>query len=111
IDAFTLLDSPWDRFLAGDDSALSTDAQHGALLFYGDAGCARCHSGNLLTDQEFHNAAVPQLGPGKGRQNPYIDLGRARETGNPDDRFAFRTPPLRNVALTGPWMHNGAFAT
>lgn len=111
IDAFTLLDSPWDRYLAGNDRALSSDAKHGALLFYGEVGCARCHSGNLLTDQEFHNAAVPQLGPGKGRRNPYIDLGRARETGNPDDRFAFRTPPLRNVALTGPWMHNGAFAT
>ena len=111
IDAFTLLDSPWDRYLAGDDSALTTDAKQGALLFYGSAGCARCHSGNLLTDQAFHNAAVPQFGPGKGRQNPYIDLGRARETGVTEDRFAFRTPPLRNVALTGPWMHNGAFAT
>jgi cytochrome c peroxidase len=109
IDAFTLLDSPWDRYLAGDDSALSDDARQGALLFYGKAGCAECHSGNLLTDQEYYNIAVPQFGPGKGRKNAYIDLGHARETENPDDRFAFRTPPLRNVTLTGPWMHNGAY--
>jgi cytochrome c peroxidase len=111
IDAFTLLDSPWDRYLAGDDAALTGEAKQGALLFYGAAGCAQCHSGNLLTDQQFYNIVVPQFGPGKGRQNAYVDLGHARETGNPEDRFAFRTPPLRNVALTGPWMHNGAYAS
>jgi cytochrome c peroxidase len=111
IDAFTLLDSPWDRYLAGDDEALTDEAKQGALLFYGAAGCSVCHSGNLLTDQEYYNIAVPQFGPGKGRQNAYIDLGHARETENPDDRFAFRTPPLRNVTLTGPWMHNGAYTT
>ncbi len=111
IDAFTLLDSPWDRYLAGDDAALSDDAKQGALLFYGQAGCAECHSGNLLTDQQFHNIAVPQFGPGKGRGNAYVDLGHARETDNPADRFTFRTPPLRNVTLTGPWMHNGAYTS
>lgn len=111
IDAFTLLNSPWDRYLAGDHTALSDDAKQGALLFYGKANCVACHSGNLMTDQDFHNIATPQLGPGKGRKNPYIDYGRARETGNPEDRFAFRTPPLRNVAVTGPWMHNGAYQT
>ncbi|HSN75189.1 MAG TPA: FG-GAP-like repeat-containing protein [Anaerolineae bacterium] len=111
IDAFTLLDSPWDRYLAGDDGALTEKAKQGALLFYGEAGCAECHSGNLLTDQQFYNIATPQFGPGKGRANAYVDLGHARETGNPDDRFAFRTPPLRNVTLTGPWMHNGAYSS
>lgn len=111
IDAFTLLDSPWDRYLAGDDSALTEDAKQGALLFYGAAGCAECHGGNLLTDQQFHNIAVPQFGPGKGRKNAYIDLGHARESQNPEDRFTFRTPPLRNVTLTGPWMHNGAYGS
>ena len=54
--------------------------------------------------------AVPQVGPGKGREEP-LDYGRARETGDKCDLFAFRTPPLRNVALTGPWMHNGAYTT
>jgi cytochrome c peroxidase len=53
---------------------------------------------------------VPQIGDGKGREQPF-DLGRARETGNDCDRYAFRTPPLRNVAITGPWMHDGAFTS
>ncbi|MCA9935303.1 MAG: hypothetical protein KC415_15315, partial [Anaerolineales bacterium] len=107
---FTFDDSPFDRYIQGDTSALSDAEKRGALLFYGEAGCSSCHSGGLLTDQEFYNLAVPQLGPGKGREQPY-DLGRARETGSDCDRFAFRTPPLRDVALTGPWMHNGAFTS
>lgn len=107
---FTFLDSPWDRYLQGDASALSPDALAGAELFYGKAGCARCHSGSLMSDLQFHNIGVPQIGPGKGNEEPY-DYGRARETGDDSDLFAFRTPPLRNVAITGPWMHNGAYAT
>lgn len=107
---FTYLDSPWDRYLAGDRAALSEEAKQGALLFYGKAGCAGCHAGSLFTDQAFHNICVPQLGPGKGEDAP-LDLGRARETKAEADRFAFRTPPLRNVAATGPWMHNGAYTT
>ena len=107
---FTFEDSPYDRYLQGDLSALSPEAKRGAALFYGEAACATCHSGGLLTDQKFYNLAVPQLGDGKGREQPF-DFGRARETGNDCDRYAFRTPPLRNVALTGPWMHNGAFAS
>jgi cytochrome c peroxidase len=110
IEAWTYLDSPWDRYLAGDDNALSGEAKRGALLFFGEAGCARCHVGNLLTDQETHNVGVPQLGPGKDEEAP-LDIGRARVTHYPGDMFAFRTPPLRNVELTGPWMHNGAYAT
>lgn len=107
---FTHADSPWDRYLAGDSSALSPEAKRGAELFYGEAGCSSCHNGSLLTDQEFYNICVPQLGPGKGEEAP-LDFGRGRETEIADDRFAFRTPPLRNVALTGPWMHNGAYTT
>jgi len=110
IATFTFEDSPYDRYLQGDTTALSPEAKRGAILFYGEAGCATCHSGGLLTDQKFHNIAVPQIGDGKGREQPF-DLGRARETGNDCDRYAFRTPPLRDVALTGPWMHDGAFAT
>lgn len=107
---FTFEDSPFDRYLQGELNALSPQAKSGAVLFYGEAGCGSCHSGGLLTDQKFYNLAVPQVGPGKGREQP-LDLGRARETGQGCDRFAFRTPPLRNVAITGPWMHNGAFTT
>ena len=107
---YTFTDSPWDRYLAGDDAALSEEAIRGALLFYGDGGCYRCHGGDLMTDQRFHNAAVPQIGPGKQEEAP-LDYGRGHETGRADERFAFRTPPLRNVALTGPWMHNGAYTS
>ncbi len=107
---FTFEDSPYDRYLRGELQALTPAAKRGALLFYGEAGCASCHSGGLLTDQQFHNLAVPQIGDGKGREQPF-DLGRARETGNDCDRYAFRTPPLRGVALSGPWMHDGAFTT
>ncbi len=107
-DAFSTLDTPFDRYLAGDDDALTEAQKRGALLFYGEANCASCHSGGLLTDDDFHNIAVPQFGPGKGSEAPY-DFGRGRETGAVTDRFAFRTPALRNVELTGPWMHNGAY--
>jgi len=108
IDAFTFLNSPWDNYVAGDNAAISEQVKLGALLFYGEAGCANCHSGNLFTDQLHHNIAVPQVGPGRDDEAP-LDVGRFAETGQAADRFAFRTPPLRNVALTGPWMHNGAY--
>ena len=107
IAAFSFADSPWDRYLAGDHEALSQEAKIGALLFYGEAGCGQCHSGSLMTDQQYHNIGIPQLGPGKVVEG--IDYGRFLETDDPNDKFAFRTPPLRNVALTGPWAHNGAY--
>lgn len=110
METFTFLDSPWDRYLMGEQNALSPEAEEGALLFFGAAGCAQCHNGPLLSDLQFHNLAVPQIGPGKGNEQP-LDFGRARETGDLLDLYAFRTPPLRNVAVTGPWMHNGAFTT
>jgi cytochrome c peroxidase len=108
-DAFTALDSPFDRYLAGDASALSESAKRGAMLFYGRASCSSCHSGALQTDQDFHNIAAPQVGTGKGDEAP-LDYGRGRITGEVADRFKFRTPSLRNIELEGPWMHNGAFA-
>ncbi|MCB9453905.1 MAG: cytochrome-c peroxidase [Anaerolineaceae bacterium] len=110
IQAFNFTNNPWNRYVAGDDSALSEEAKQGALLFFGDAGCSVCHSGALLSDQQFHNRVVPQLGPGKGIGAPF-DYGRMLETGDGEDLFAFRTPSLYNVALTGPWMHNGALMT
>ncbi|VAW43204.1 hypothetical protein MNBD_CHLOROFLEXI01-2146 [hydrothermal vent metagenome] len=110
METFTFLDSPWDRYLQGDEAAISPLAREGARLFYGDAGCAQCHSGPLLSDMQFYNIGVPQIGPGKGFEAP-LDFGRARETGDESDLFAFRTPPLRNVAISGPWMHNGAYVS
>ena len=108
--AFGMNDSPFDRYLGGDLSALSDEAKQGAALFYGQANCVSCHSGTLMTDQQHHNLAVPQLGPGKDPASG-LDFGRFGVTNSISDLFKFRTPPLRNVAQTGPWMHNGAFAT
>ena len=109
IDAYTFTKSPWDRYLAGDSHALSREAKQGAILFYGKAGCSVCHSGNLLTDQRMHNIAAPQIGPGKQPAIEHRDYGRSLITRRDEDIFGFRTPPLRNVTLTGPYLHNGAY--
>ena len=102
--------SPFDRYLRGDYQGMSVRAQKGMNLFYGKAGCAECHSGPFLTDQEFHAVCMPQIGPGKGDgDGGHEDFGREQATGDEADRFKFRTPTLRNVALTGPWGHVGAF--
>lgn len=108
ISALTFTDSPWDHYLEGNLEALSRKAKKGGILFFGKAKCGHCHNGPLLSDQEHHNIVVPQMGPGKGEEAP-LDLGRYNVTRQANDRFKFRTPPLRNVAITGPWMHNGAY--
>ncbi|WMS40911.1 cytochrome c peroxidase [Acuticoccus sp. MNP-M23] len=102
-------DSPFDRHLSGE-TPLSGDALAGLSLFYGKAGCSECHSGPLLTDHQFHAAGAPQLGPGKGArfERHARDEGRMEVTGRAADAYRFRTPPLRNVAITGPWGHAGA---
>ncbi|MFB6345150.1 MAG: cytochrome-c peroxidase [bacterium] len=107
--ATTFLNSPWDKFLKGNDDALSKNAVKGALLFYGKANCSECHSGNLLSDQQTHNIAVPQVQPRFDSEG--YDYGRYSVTLREKDRFAFRTPPLRDVELSRPWMHNGAYKT
>lgn len=107
---FGTFDSPFDNYLRGDDGALTDQQKQGALLFYGRARCSECHSGTLLSDFQFHNIASPQVGPGVGPDAP-LDLGRFNETGQQQDRFRFRTPPLRNVADTGPWMHSGPYTS
>jgi cytochrome c peroxidase len=94
-------DSAFDRFTAGDRSALSTSARRGFELFTGKANCWRCHAGPLLTDDGFHNTGVSW-----GR-----DAGRFEFTGNPEDRGRFKTPSLRNVAVTAPYMHDGSIAS
>jgi cytochrome c peroxidase len=107
---FSPATSPFDRYVAGDDSALDEAQKRGALLFYGSKRCAECHSGPLLSDHKFHNVAAPQVGPGMGEEAP-LDFGRGRETKDPKDRFLFRTPILRNVVRSGPWTHAGAFTS
>jgi hypothetical protein len=92
---------------------MSGDALKGMKLFYGRADCADCHSGTFQTDLEFHAIGIPQIGPGfggvgfQGRE----DFGREGVTGDPEDRYKFRTPSLRNVALTAPYGHDGFYRT
>jgi cytochrome c peroxidase len=121
-------DSPFDRYLAGDKKALSDSALRGARIFFGErGGCSRCHSGPLLSDQRFHNIGVgetPDLRNDPQRRatrNFFLgemgvapmdrDPGRFAVTKNPADLGAFRTPPLRQVAETAPYMHNGSLKT
>jgi cytochrome c peroxidase len=96
--------SDFDRFQAGDTRALSESAKRGLQLFRGKGNCTSCHSGPLLSDQEFHNTGVSW-----GREP--LDLGRFEITGKPEDRGRFQTPSLRDVALTAPYMHDGSIAT
>lgn len=105
--------SPFDKYLNGDERALGPVARAGMDLFYGKANCASCHSGALQTDHGFHAIAVPQLGPGRTArfETHQRDTGRMRITGKPKDAYRFRTPSLRNVELTGPYGHTGAYAT
>ena len=109
-------EAPWDDYLAGDSQSLSERQKRGALLFFGalnDAvNCASCHSGDLFTDMSFHNLLAPQLGPGKDNGiNGIDDFGRANVTFDYRDQYRFRTPSLRNVELTAPYLHSGAYAT
>jgi len=107
------IDSPFDRFRRGNHRAMSVEQRLGMSLFYGRAGCSQCHSGSYQSDQQFHAIAMPQIGPGKGDLGPggdnHGDLGRGRETGDAADNYKFRTPSLRNVAVSGPWGHDGAY--
>ena len=107
--AFTALNSPFDKYLAGDNSAMSDSAKRGAILFYGRANCVDCHAGGLQTDFDFHNIAAPQVGTGRAEFVP-LDLGRGAITGIEEENFKFRTPSLRNIELEAPYFHNGAFA-
>ena len=107
------VDSPFDRFARGDDTAL-TMAQKRGLVVFADAGCGGCHGGPLFSDFRFHALGVAQGGPGKPPIHEHgdgTDLGRYRETANPADKYAFRTPTLRNVSLTPPYFHTGGQGT
>jgi cytochrome c peroxidase len=108
--AFTFTSSPFDKYVAHDDQAMTTEAKQGALLFFTKARCSNCHFGPLLGGQNFASAGVPQLGPGVGKDAP-LDLGQDLALQGQTQRFLFRVPSLRNVELTAPYMHDGAFAT
>jgi cytochrome c peroxidase len=126
--------SAFDRYLDGDATALTDSAIRGAKLFVGRAACNECHAGPMLADGKFHNHGVPQTGPkvmavDVGRQggieklladefnagSAYSDSPRsdilASLRASAGDLGAFKTPTLRNVSKTGPYMHTGGFAS
>jgi len=96
--------SPLDRFLAGELEALSEQAREGRALFFGKANCSACHSGPNLTDNGFHNIGV-------GMQAAQPDIGREAISHLEGDRGAFKTPTLRNIARSAPYMHDGSLKT
>lgn len=104
--------SPFDRYLRGHQGVLNERELSGFRLFYGKVNCASCHSGKFQTDHSFRAIAMPQIGPGKGDgDSAHEDFGRFRVTGLAEDKFRFRVPSLRNVALTAPYGHSGAYDT
>jgi cytochrome c peroxidase len=122
---FTLVfaDAPIDRFARGRTDAMSAAQKRGALLFFGKARCVTCHavggaSNEMFSDFDYHVIGVPQVSPafgvGKGNlvqdgEGEDEDFGREHTTLEEDDRYKFRTAPLRNVAVAGAYFHNGAF--
>jgi cytochrome c peroxidase len=97
-------DAPFDRFKAGDESALSESAQRGMKVFFNKASCSACHAGPNFTDGAFHNVGI-------GIDQPEPDVGRFAESGLEGDRGSFKTPTLREIARTAPYMHDGSLAT
>lgn len=95
--------SLFDNYLRGNQNSLNPLAKKGKELFYSERiGCSKCHSGFLLTDEKFHNT---------GTTTHYFDFGLFYLTGENSDRGKFKTPSLRNVALTAPYLHDGSFST
>ena len=97
-------ESPFDRWRMGDEKAVSSDVKRGFELFTGKANCAICHSGYNFTDSSFHNIGVKNLGP-------EYDVGRYAQRPLKAMRGAFKTPTLRDISLTAPYMRNGAYRT
>jgi cytochrome c peroxidase len=92
--------APFDRWVAGDETAIAESAKRGFVMFTGKAGCAACHGGWRFTDDQFHDIGTTTT-----------DQGRGKETKDPMLNFAFKTPTLRSVAVRAPYMHDGSIAT
>lgn len=118
---FTLVfaDAPIDKFARGQKNGMTEDEKRGALLFFGSANCVSCHavsgqSNEMFSDFRQHVAGIPQIAPAVGNvtfdgPGANEDFGLEQVTGNPNDRYAFRTSPLRNLALQPTFFHNGCF--
>jgi len=98
-------DSPFDRYMKGDKKAMSPAAIRGMMIFNGKGHCTPCHSGPAFSDYRFHNLGVGY------KDGKFADVGRYAVTNDPKDMGAFRTPILRNVALTPPYLHDGSEPT
>ena len=96
-------DAPFDHFIQGDATALSSEAIKGGKLFYGKAACVQCHSGVLLTDFGFANNGTAIVDS--------TDYGRELLTNESGDRYVFKVPSLRKVQITAPYMHDGSVST
>jgi len=121
--SLTFANAPIDRFARGDRGAMTAAGKRGALLFFGEAGCVRCHAvagraNEMFSDFENHVLGVPQLAPvfGVGTGNVLFDgpggdedFGAEQITGDPNDRYKFRMSPIRNAAVQPAFFHNGAF--
>jgi cytochrome c peroxidase len=98
-------DSAFDRFINGDRNALGAEQQAGLQLFRGKANCTACHVGPTFTDERFHNTGVAW------REGRLLDEGRFAVSGKGEDRGAFKTPTLREITRTAPYMHDGSLTT
>lgn len=96
--------APYDRYKAGDEDALSEAAKRGMDVFFNEGRCAACHREPLMTDGGFHNIGV-------GINDENVDVGRFEQSKLLGDRGSFKTPTLREVARTAPYMHDGRFGT
>ena len=105
---FYLADTAYDRYLKGDVKALTLQQKRGMEIFFNKANCGNCHNGEHLSNFTFRNIFLPQIGPGVQDGD---DLGRFQWSPNELLKYSFRVPPLRNVKVTGPYMHNGVFKT
>lgn len=97
--------APYDKYWQGDKKAMSKSAVSGMNLFFGKAKCSICHNGPAFTDGNFHNIGVKQHGPLK------VDLGRFNESKEDFDKGAFKTPGLRHITRSAPYMHDGSEPT
>lgn len=104
--AFAANASPWDHYIAGDTSAISEQAKLGAVIFYGRARCAACHSGQLFSDFKYHSIGIFSKILVSGKL--VNDYGRWAVSGDQRDMYAFRTPPLRNVTRRPLYFHDGS---
>ncbi len=105
---FLANNTPWDQYLRGNKKFMSERMKKGAVVFLSKGSCTNCHNGDHLSAFGFFNIGVPQIGPGISNSD---DKGLMEFTGAETHKYRFRASPLRNVALTAPYMHSGAFTS